>query len=130
MYDQVYHTCTYTCVHVGCPNVHVLYCPAVTLPLFVNYFQEKERGGHNNEDLHFCLAVNPPPPRIRVLRSTKLCCAVEAENSFDRRVSTERWKSCWPRTCCHFKLFSTRLIHECNSFTLATCVHVQYRKPA
>ena len=27
-----------------------------------------------------------PPPRIRVLRSTKLCCEAEDENSFDRHA--------------------------------------------
>ena len=32
------------------------------------------------------LAVKPPLPRICVLRSTKLCCAVEDENSFDRHA--------------------------------------------
>ena len=40
-------------------------CPAVTPPLFANYFQEKEGGGgggRNNEDLRFHLAVKPPPP--------------------------------------------------------------------
>ena len=39
----------------------VPYCPAVTPPLFATYFQEKEGGGRNNEDLHFRLAVKPPP---------------------------------------------------------------------
>ena len=65
----------------------VPYCPAVTPPLpFATYLQEKEGGGRNNEDLHFRLAVKPPPPRIRVLRSTKLCCEAEDESSFDRRA--------------------------------------------
>ena len=38
------------------------YCPAVTPPPFATYFQEKEGGGRNNEDLRFRLAVKPPPP--------------------------------------------------------------------
>ena len=68
--------------------MHVPYCPAVTPPLFATYFKEKEGGGRNNEDLHFHLAVKPPPPppRIRVLRSMKLCCEAEDENSFDRHA--------------------------------------------
>ena len=37
-------------------------------------------------DLCFRLTVKPPLPRICVLRSTKLCCAVEDENSFDRHA--------------------------------------------
>ena len=53
----------------------------VTPPLFATYFQEKEGGGRNNEDLHFYLAVKPSPPRIRVL-----CSAIEDENSFDRHA--------------------------------------------
>ena len=60
--------------------------PLLRPPLFATYFHEKEGGGRNNEDLHFRLAVKPPLPRIRVLRSTKLCCAVEDENSFDRHA--------------------------------------------
>ena len=64
------------------PEPAVPYCPAVTPPPFATYFQEKEGGGCNNEDLRFRLAVKPPPPpRIRVL-----CSAVEAENSFDRHA--------------------------------------------
>ena len=80
--------CTHVHVHVHVQHVHVPYCPTVTPPLFATYFQEKEGGGCNYEDLHFRLSVNPPPPppRIRVLRSTKLCCAVEDENSFDRHA--------------------------------------------
>ena len=65
------------------------YCPTVTPPLFATYCQEKEGGGRrNNKDFRFCLAVKPPPPllRIRILRSMKLCCAVEDENSFDRHA--------------------------------------------
>ena len=55
--------------------------------LFATYFQEKEGGRRNNEDLRFRLAVKPPLlPRIHVLRSTKLCCAAEDENSFDRHA--------------------------------------------
>ena len=43
-------------------NANVLpYCPAVTPPPFATYFQEKEGGGRNNEDLRFRLAVKPPP---------------------------------------------------------------------
>ena len=62
--------------------VRIPYCPAVTPPPFVTYFQEKEGGGRNNEDLRFRLTVKPPPiPRIRVL-----CSAVEDENSFDRHA--------------------------------------------
>ena len=62
----------------ACIHVHVPYCPAATPPPFATYFQDKEGGGRNNEDLHFRLAVKPPPPlpRIRVL-----CSAVEDENS-------------------------------------------------
>ena len=70
------------------PTVHAMYipyCPAVTPPPFATYFQEKEGGGRNNEDLRFCLAVKPPPPpplpRIHVL-----CSAVEDENSLDRHA--------------------------------------------
>ena len=61
----------------------LLYCPAVTPPLLATYFQEKEGGGRNNEDLCFRLAVNPPPPlpRIRLL-----CSVVEDENSFDQHA--------------------------------------------
>ena len=56
-------------------------------PLFATYFQEKRRGGRNNEDWRFRLAVKPPLPlRIRVLRSAKLSCEVEDENSFDRHA--------------------------------------------
>ena len=61
--------------------IHVPYCPAVMPPPFATYFQEKEGGGRNNEDLRFRLAVKPPLPRIRVL-----CSAVEDENSFDRHA--------------------------------------------
>ena len=35
--------------------------PLLRPPLFATYFQEKEGGGRNNEDLRFCLAVKPPP---------------------------------------------------------------------
>ena len=70
-------------------------------PPFATYFQEKG-GGHNNEDLRFRLAVKPPPlPRIHVLRSTKLCCAVEAENSYNQHAVAVL-KDGRPRTCCHF----------------------------
>ena len=60
-------------------------CAYRTAPLLrpPTYFQEKEGGGRNNEDLRFRLAVKPPPPlpRIRVV-----CSAVEDENSFDRHA--------------------------------------------
>ena len=72
-----------------CGDWIILYCTAPLLrpPLFATYFQEKEGGGRNNKDLRFCLAVKPPPlPQIHVLRSTKLCCSVEDENSFDRHA--------------------------------------------
>ena len=36
--------------------------PLLRPPLFATYFQEKEGGGRNNEDLRFRLAVKPPPP--------------------------------------------------------------------
>ena len=63
------------------------YCPAVMPPFFATYFQVKEGGGRNNEDLRFASQLSPPPlPRIHILRSTKLCCAVEDENSFDRHA--------------------------------------------
>ena len=58
--------------------------PLLRPPPFATYFQEKEGGGRNNEDLRFRLAVKPSPPplpRIRVL-----CSAVEDENSFDRHA--------------------------------------------
>ena len=75
-------------------------------PLLRPTSRKKRRGGRNNEDLHFRLAVKPPLlPRICVLRSTKLCCAVEDENSFDRHavaVLKDGIKSCWPCTCRHF----------------------------
>ena len=34
----------------------------------------------------FASQLSPPPPRIHILRSTKLCCVVEDENSFDRNA--------------------------------------------
>ena len=86
-YDSSIMMYTFVCIHVymhvHMGSVHVPYCPAVTPPLFATYFQEKEGGGRNNEDLRFRLAVKTPPPlpRIRVL-----CSAVEDENSFDRHA--------------------------------------------
>ena len=79
---QVICIFVYTCVPMHSHN-YVPYCPAVTPPPFATYFQEKEGGGRNNEDLRFRLAVKPPLPlpRIRVL-----CSAVEDENSFDRHA--------------------------------------------
>ena len=35
--------------------------PLLRPPPFATYFQEKEGGGRNNEDLRFRLAVKPPP---------------------------------------------------------------------
>ena len=65
----------YNVIHTVLP----LLCPP--------FFQEKEGRWHNNEDLRFRLAVKPLPlPPIHVLRSTKLCCAVEDENSFHRHA--------------------------------------------
>ena len=51
------------------------YCPAVTPPLFATYFQEKEGGGRNNEDLRFRLAVKPlPPTNLRTEINEALLC--------------------------------------------------------
>ena len=44
---------------------YIPYCPAVTTPLFATYFQEIEGRGRNNKDLHFHLAVKPPPTNSR-----------------------------------------------------------------
>ena len=88
----------------------VPYCPAVTPPLFVTYFQEKEGGGRNNEDLCFRLTVKPPPPptnsRTEIIEA--LLCGTRGELLPSTcRGSTERWKNCWSRTCCHFcKVYS------------------------
>ena len=123
MYDHVYHTCTYTCVHVGCPNVHVPYCPAVTSSFLWPTSKKKRGEGVTTRTCAFASQLTPPPPRIRVLRSMKLCCEVEDENSFDRHAVAVLKDG---RVVGHvhvailpvLKLFSTRLIHECNSFTL------------
>ena len=57
-------------------------------PPFCEPTSRKKRGERNNEDLCFHLAVKPPPPPppSHVLRSTKLCCAIEDKNSFDRHA--------------------------------------------
>ena len=57
--------------------------PRCYAPPFLRPTSRKKGGRRNNEDLHFRLAVKPPPPlpRIRVL-----CSAVEDENSFDRHA--------------------------------------------
>ena len=59
-------------------------------PPFATYFHEKEEGGGGGgvtmRTCAFTSQLSPPPPRIHVLRSTKLCCAVEDENSFDRHA--------------------------------------------
>ena len=60
--------------------------PLLLLPFLRPTSRKKEGEGHNNEGFRFRLAVKPPLPRIRVLRSTKLCCVVEAENSFNRHA--------------------------------------------
>ena len=72
------------------------YCTAPLLrpPLFVTYFQEKEGGGHNNKDVHFCLAIKPLLPRICVLRSMKLSRLCSRRRELLRLTchgSTEGW---------------------------------------
>ena len=80
------------------------YCTAPLLcPPFLRPTSTKKRGGHNNVDLRFHLAVKPPLPRIYVLRSTKLCCVVEDENSFDRyAVAVLKDGRVVCHMCCHF----------------------------
>ena len=84
----------------------VPYCPTVTPP-FLRPTSRKKRGESvTTRTCAFASQLSPPPlPRIYVLRSTKLCCAVEDENSFDRHamaVLKAGRVNCWPRTCCHF----------------------------
>ena len=56
-------------------------------PPFLRPTSMKKRGeGVTTRTCTFASQLSPPLPRIRVLRSTKLCCAVEDENSFDRHA--------------------------------------------
>ena len=87
-----------------CCIIILPYCPAVTPPLFATYFQDKEGGGRNNEDMRFRLAIKPPPPPPPTHPCTEidealLCSRRELLRS-TCRGSTEGWKSHWPRTCC------------------------------
>ena len=138
-------------------------------PPFLRPTSKKKRGeGITTRICAFTSQLSPPLlPRICVLRSTKFCCAVEDENSFDRHAVVALkdgrvvghvhvaifWQVVSQPDSSHRprrqddglrkpseisekgqdQLFSTRLIHEYNSSTLATHIHVQelqYRKLA
>ena len=95
MGQQHIHLCRYVC------TIRVPYCPAVTPSLFATYFQEKEGGGCNNEDLRFCLAVKLPTNLHTEINEALLCGRRELLQS-TCHGSIKGWKSCWPRTCCQF----------------------------
>ena len=82
--QYILHDCTLPVCIIICTQKYNMYRTAPLLrPPHLRPTFMKKRGGRNNEDLRFRLAVKPPPPlpRIRVL-----CSAVEDENSFDRHA--------------------------------------------
>ena len=59
-------------------------------PVFVTYFQEKERGGRGvtMRTCAFATQLSPPPlpTYSRTVIDKALLCAVEEDNSFDRHA--------------------------------------------
>ena len=70
--------CTCTCIMSYIP-----YCRCYAPP----FFRKKRGGGVTTRTCVFASQLSPPPlSPIRILRSMKLCCAVEDENSFHRHA--------------------------------------------
>ena len=78
------------------------YCTGPLLsPPLLRPTSRKKRGGITTRTCAFASQLSPPLPRIHVLRSMKLCCVVEAKNSYDRHAVAVL-KDGRPRPCCHF----------------------------
>ena len=83
------------------------YCPAVPPPPpFCDLLPGKRGGGITMRTCAFASQLSPPLlPRICVyteIDEALLCSRRRELLRLTCRGSTEGWKSCWPRTCCHF----------------------------
>ena len=86
-------------------------------PPFATYFQEKEGGGVTTRTCGFASLLSPPPPTNSHTEINKTLLCSRRRDLFRSTChgSTEGWKSCWPRTCCHFFCKTQQVVSQPDS---------------